>query len=179
MRQPFVVLLALSLIVALVGLAPSRPLAAATPMITTPDAAPLALVESLGSGLPAAAPNYHLLLRRVTWGPSFTLAMHRHPGSAGVIAVEMGTLHWAQQRGHVEITRAALMGTPGPSETLGPGGETVLRPGDWLFTDEGAEDEIHTAAVVGDEPVVLLVAILAPVDQPPIQFVNAKGTPMP
>jgi hypothetical protein len=179
MRQQFVLVLSIGLVVILVSLAPARPLAAATPIVSTPTETPLALVEALGVGSPAAAANHHLLLRRVTWGPGFTLAAHRHPGSAGVIAVESGTLRWAQQRGHVEITRAATMGTPGPVQTLGPGGETVLRPGDWLFSDEGAEDEIHTAAVVGDEPVVLLVAILAPVDQPPIQFVNAEGTPMP
>ena len=56
---------------------------AASPMTGTPSADPLAGItsETLGSGVPSAAPGQAFELARVTFAPEATIPLHTNPGS--------------------------------------------------------------------------------------------------
>jgi len=115
----------------------------------------------LGAGQPAAAPGHALELRRVVFEPGGSIADHVHPGAL-VLFVESGALTYAVAEGEVEIQRAAQPGTPGPTERLGAGDETVLNAGDSLFEQSVA----HSARNDGDEPAVVLVSSVAETGEP-------------
>ena len=144
---------------------------------STPPAneVPPIVIAELGRGLPAGTPGEVLLLQRAVIQPGAVVPSHRHPADI-VFAVEKGTLGYTFLDGSVEILRAATSATPGPVETLGPGVEAILQPGDAVFEPEGV---VHVARNAGGEPVVLYLASLAAADQPFLLPVETAGTPTP
>ncbi|MGH2557613.1 MAG: hypothetical protein ACRDJH_01005 [Thermomicrobiales bacterium] len=70
---------------------------------------------------------------------------------------------------------AAGEGTATPTEQLGPGDETVLYAGDWLYEDGGVVHEAHNA---GSEPAVVWLAALWAADEPGTIF-HEEATPAP
>jgi hypothetical protein len=96
-----------------------------------------------------------------------------------VLFVDAGTFGYTLVQGEVLLTRAAVAGTPGPTEALAPGTEAILHPGDWLF-EQGV---VHSARNAGDTPAVVLIAALTAADQPFTQYVTEmpgmEATPTP
>jgi len=117
--------------------------------------------EILGSGRPEAAPGQALGGRRNTFAPGGFVPPHMHPGAL-VLHVESGELTYSVIEGTVQIQRAAVAGPPDPVEAMGPGQETVLRAGDWLF-EQGV---VHTARNDTSAPTVVLVTSLTDADEP-------------
>ena len=128
----------------------------------TPAAGPVGVTaELLGRGETTLAPGHELSLRRVTIAPGGGIPAHTHPGAL-VIYVESGTWgHTALYEGG-QITRAAVNGTPGPTEEMPMGEELILTAGDWLYV-ENPTDDIRNA---GEDPVVLWIAGLTRVGEP-------------
>jgi quercetin dioxygenase-like cupin family protein len=129
--------------------------------------------DALGSGQPDAAPGQTLVGRRNTYEPGGFTPAHHHPGAL-VVHVESGELTYTVIEGTVQVHRAATAGTPGPTEEVVSGQETVLRAGDWLF-EQGA---VHSVRNDGSEPTVVLTAALTAADQPFTVF-HEMGTPAP
>ena len=136
------------------------------------DATPAAdeiLVEALGAGLPAGTPGRQLSLARMTFPAGFVLPAHTHPGPV-VAHVESGTFGFTSLAGEARtVTRGADPDTPEvpPLDT-----EVLLAAGDALFHDE---DWVGIDHAVGDEPCVLLLAVLFDPTQPLAHLV--MGTP--
>lgn len=129
---------------------------------TAPAAGPVGVTStSLGSGEPRLVPGHELSLRRITIAPGGGLPAHTHPGAL-VIYLESGSWGYIPLGGIAQLTRAAVDGTPSPTEDMVAGTEIVLEPGDWIYVEDPADD-IRNA---GDEPVVLWVAGLTPVGEP-------------
>ena len=128
-------------------------------------AAPAAAVgvtgELLGTGQPESAPGLELTLRRITIAPGGGIPAHSHPGAL-VIFVEAGTFGYTATGGTIQLTRAAVAGTPTPAEAVPMGTEVILNPGDWLFVDD-PQDNIRNA---GKDDVVLFVSGLTRVGEP-------------
>jgi quercetin dioxygenase-like cupin family protein len=129
--------------------------------------------QILGGGQPDAAPGQALGMRRNTFAPDGFVPPHMHPGAL-VLHLESGELTYTVIEGTVQIQRAATAGTPGPTEQLGPGQETVLRAGDWLF-EQGV---VHTSRNATSGETVVLVASLTAADMPFTMF-HDMGTPAP
>ncbi len=142
----------------------------------TPAAGPIVgvTVSLLGAGQPDAAPGHELASRRLVFEPGGSVANHHHPGAL-VLHVESGALTYAVVEGAVEVRRAGRDGTPGPTDRLGPGDETVLNAGDSLFE----QSVIHSARNDGDEPTVVLVSSVIESGQPFTLFHEETGTPTP
>ena len=122
-------------------------------------------MQAMGAGQPASAPGLELTLRRTTLAVGGRLPAHTHPGAL-VIFVESGAFGYTALGGTVQLTRAAVDGTPSPAEAMPVGTEVVLNPGDWLFVEDPADD-IRNA---GQDDVVLLVAGLTRVGEPFTSF---------
>jgi hypothetical protein len=134
----------------------------ATAQDATPAAGPVGVTaELLGSGQPSVAPEHELSLRRITIAPGGGIPAHTHPGAL-VIYLESGTWGYTALDEGTQLTRAAVNGTPGPTEVMTVGEEIILNAGDWIFV-ENPSDDIRNA---GDEPVVLWVAGLTRVGEP-------------
>ncbi len=142
----------------------------------SPPATPIVGVTAslLGAGPPEAAPGHELALRRLVFEPGGSIADHHHPGAL-VLSIESGALTYAVVEGEVEVRRAPRDGTPGPTDRLGPGDETVLHPGDALF-EQGVS---HSARNDGDEPTVVWVSSVMEGGQPFTVFHGGTGTPAP
>jgi hypothetical protein len=133
----------------------------ATPA-ASPAAGPVGVTaELLGSGQPSVAPGHELSLRRITIAPGGGIPAHTHPGAL-VIYLESGTWGYTALGPGTQLTRAAVNGTPGPTEEMAVGEEIILSPGDWIYV-ENPSDDIRNA---GEEPVVLWVAGLTRVGEP-------------
>lgn len=130
--------------------------------------------ELLGSGQPGSAPGLELALLRTTIAPGGGVSAHSHPG-ASVIFVEAGTWGYTPLGGTIQLTRAAVAGTPTPAEVLPVGTEVILTAGDLLFVED-PQDAIRNA---GEDDVVLLIAALATIGEPGTTFLDAQGTPVP
>jgi hypothetical protein len=102
-----------------------------------------------------------LILRRTTIAPGGGLPPHSHPGSL-LLVVDAGTWGYTALGGTIQLTRAAVDGTPTPAEAVPMGTEVILTKGDALFVED-PQDEIRNA---GEEDVVLLIAGLTPVGEP-------------
>ena len=124
---------------------------------TTPSSSVGVTSQVLGSGQPDAAPGQALGMRRIAFAPNGLVPLHRHPGAL-VLYVESGELTYSVVEGTVRIQRAATAGTPGPTEQLGAGKETVLRAGDWLF-EQGVVHSAHNAT--SGQTVVLVSSLIA------------------
>ena len=116
--------------------------------------------ELLGTGQPTAAPGMELVLRRTTIAPGGGLPPHSHPGSI-LLVVDAGTWGFTPLGGTIQLTRAAVDGTPTPAEEVPIGVEIILTKGDALFA-EASRDEMRNA---GEDEVVLLMAALTPVGE--------------
>jgi hypothetical protein len=127
---------------------------------------------------PSLAPGMVLELGRLTWEPGFTIAMHTHPGANDAGYILSGSVAWSIDKGTAEVTRATVDGTPGPVETLEPGGEAVLEAGDSITFDYPKMDQMHAARVVGDVPVVMLLATIYDPSKPLTVFPEGTGTPV-
>lgn len=150
---------------------------------TTPAAGPVGVTSTLlGSGQASLMPGQELSLRRVTIEPGGGIPAHTHPGAL-VIYLESGTWGYIPLAGVTRLTRAAVDGTPSPTEDMVVGAEIVLSPGDWLYVEDPVDDMRNA----GDEPVVLWIAALTPVGEPfttlmPEMEMNGmvtEGTPAP
>lgn len=140
---------------------------------TPPPASVGVTTQILGGGQPDAAPGEALGMRRNTFAPDGFVPAHMHPGAL-ILHVESGELTYTLIEGTVQIQRATTDGTPGATEELGPGEETVLRAGDWLF-EQGV---VHTARNATSGETVVLVASLTAGDMPFTVF-HEMGTPAP
>ena len=145
--------------------------------VATPDFDAEVGCELLGGGMPVAAPGQRLELYRATYPPGSGIALHDHRG-AQVMHVASGSFGWTFGAGTPPVV---LRGGPagegdGGGDIATPGVEIVLRAGDALFYDR---DVRHTARVIGDEPVVLLIAVLLDDDRPPTRFVDEMVTSTP
>ena len=148
---------------------------------TTPAAGPIGVTSTLlGSGQPSLVPGHELGLRRVTIAPGGGIPAHTHPGAL-VIYLEAGTWGYIPLEGVARLTRAAVNGTPSPTEEMEIGTEIVLNPGDWIYVEDPGDD-IRNA---GDDPVVLWIASLTPVGEPfttlmpEMDAMAMAGTPAP
>lgn len=129
---------------------------------STPAAGPVGVSATLlGSGQPSLIPGHELSLRRVSIAPGGGIPAHTHPGAL-VIYLESGTWGYIPLEGVARLTRAAVNGTPSPTEDMVLGTETVLNPGDWIYVEDPGDD-IRNA---GDDDVVLLIAGLTPIGEP-------------
>ena len=145
--------------------------------VAAQDASPEAtelVVEALGAGMPAAVPGRQLILARATFPAGFTLPAHTHPGPV-VAFVESGTYGFTPVAGEASFIMRA--GAPGTPEVPTVGTETVLAAGDALFHDE---EVAGIDRAVGDETMVLLLAVLFDPTQPLYHLVQMnEGTPAP
>jgi quercetin dioxygenase-like cupin family protein len=150
----------------------------ASPMAGTPITDPLAGItsETLGSGVPSAAPGQTFELARVTFAPQATIPFHTNPG-AQLVSVLSGelTLLATQSGGHL-MRPAAPSGTPTPPVAIDPGASIMLHPGEGFFFPQGTVHLLHNA---GTEPAVIMVATLFVADQPDLVWTNEQGTPTP
>jgi hypothetical protein len=124
--------------------------------------------------MPIGTPGRQLILARATFPAGFALPAHTHPGPV-VAFVESGTFGFTPVMGEASyITRAAAPSTP-EVPTLGT--EILLAPGDALFHDE---EVVGIDRAVGDEPMVLLLAVLFDPTQPLYHLAHVdEGTPEP
>ena len=157
--------------VVLLGLLGLSGLVAVAQDATPPPASVGVKTDILGNGQPTTAPGEALGMRRNTFAPGGMVPAHMHPGAL-VLHVESGELTYTLIEGSVQIQRAARDGTPGPTEQLSPGQETVLRAGDWLF-EQGV---VHTSRYATSGETVVLVASLTAADMPFTVF-HEMGTP--
>jgi quercetin dioxygenase-like cupin family protein len=135
-------------------------------------------VETLGNGPSSAAPGYTLLLSRLTFAPGGSIALHTHPGDA-VFYVASGHITWVTGEGTPLLTRATARaaitaGTPTPPETLSPGQEVDLAPGDAVFYDGNTS---HSVRNDGAEEAVVLYSALRAADEAGITFLEATPAP--
>ncbi len=170
MRQTLLTVVVLGLVV-VAGLFTAKgvPAQEATP---TGEPAPLTL-EALGSAPSPDAPGMLLILLRATLAPGAGLPPHVHPGQF-VIAVESGTAGYAivDEEG---VSGRGRAGTPTATESITPGPEVLLGPGEWIIEEPGI---VHTARNAGEEPLVLLISGLVTADEPLVQLVEeAMATP--
>lgn len=126
---------------------------------------------------PSLAPGMVLELGRLTWEPGFTIAMHTHPNANDASYVLSGSVAWSIDSGTAEVTRAMVDGTPGPVEVLQPGGEAVLEAGDSIIFEYPKTNQMHAARVVGDQPVVMLIATIYDPNKPFTVFPEGSATP--
>ncbi|MBA3414769.1 MAG: hypothetical protein H0U10_06055 [Chloroflexia bacterium] len=126
-----------------------------------PAAAVGVSAQLLGIGQPAAAPGLELTLRRITIAVGGSIPPHSHPGAL-VIFVESGAFGYTALGGTIELTRAAVDGTPAPAEEMPTGTEVILNPGDRLFVEDPMDD-VRNA---GEDELVLLVSGLTRVGEP-------------
>jgi hypothetical protein len=135
--------------------------------------------ETLGDlADPSLAPGMVLELGRLTWEPGYTIEMHTHP-AIDVIYGLSGEVAWSIEDGTAEVTRAAVAGTPVPAETLEPGAEAVIGPGDSITFDYPKTGMYHAARVVGDAPAVMLLATIYDPSQELTVYRDDAGTPAP
>ena len=177
-RRPLVLaaLVAVALLIGARGTPGSAQSASPTAGTTVTD--PLAGItsETLGSGLPSAAPGQTFELARVTFAPDATIPFHTNPG-AQLVSVLSGELTlMATQAGGQLMRPAASSGTPAPPAAVDPGGSVVLHPGEGFFFPHGTVHLLHNA---GTEPAVIMVATLFAADQPDLVWTNEQGTPTP
>jgi quercetin dioxygenase-like cupin family protein len=148
-----------------------------SPMTSTPSADPMAGItsETLGSGVPSAAPGQSFELASVTFAPGSTIPLHTNPGSQ-IVSVLSGELTLtAIQAGGQLMRSTAADGTPVPTP-LAAGASIVLQAGDGFFFPQGTVHRLHNA---GSEQAVIMVATLFAADQPDLVWTDEQGTPIP
>jgi quercetin dioxygenase-like cupin family protein len=131
---------------------------AAAPASATVEANPPAAVQvlPLGPVTPQAAPTQSQYLVRYVIPPRVTLAVHRHEGTQ-IGFIVSGRLTYSVVRGAVEVFRSDADGKPRQIDTVTSGQRRVLTPGQWVVE---RIDDVHYAANLTDEPVVLFTSTL-------------------
>lgn len=131
--------------------------------------------EVLSTGTPAAAPGEVLELVRYTIPAGTQLPAHTHPGMQ-TAWIMSGTLHYTVLVGEVPITRAAGSDPAAPSAVTASSGEVAIGPGDAFVEAEGV---VHYGRNIGPEPVVILVALLFTIGEPPAHLIDTlpEATP--
>jgi quercetin dioxygenase-like cupin family protein len=147
----------------------------ATPASGTPTTGGAVGVTAavLGTAEPAAAAGQVLRLVRSTWAPGATVDAQTHPGTL-ISFVDSGAHGFTLLEGTARVTRAAVAGTPGPTEEVAVGAEVVLNPGDVLVIDQ---DAVHSHRNASDGETVLLEAQLYAVGEPAAHFSEATPAP--
>ena len=166
----------LSLVVALVGLLGIGPAPLETQAQEATPAAGRAVgvtAAVLGTAEPGTAPGQVLRLVRSTWAPGATVDAQTHPGAL-ISFVDSGAHGFTLLEGTARVTRAAVAGTPGPTEEVALGTEVVLNPGDVLVIDEEA---VHSHRNASDGETVLLEAQLYATGEPAAHFQEATPVP--
>jgi quercetin dioxygenase-like cupin family protein len=116
------------------------------------DAAPSdAIRVSLASALPANAPGQQLYLEEVTISPGVTLPKHIHEGTQ-IANIRNGTLIYVIESGTADVTRA-----DGTEEQFTGPLTIELNAGDSIVE---REDLVHYSQNPGDEPIVIILAVL-------------------
>lgn len=130
--------------------------------VTLPCATDMS-IQVLGNAQPANAEGQNLVLVRAHFGVGGGIGPHTHPGTL-VVAVESGEFGFTLEDEGMEmpIMRSGDAGTPAVPEVAKAGEEVVLQPGDW-FVETGM---IHSARVVGEEPVMVTFTGLVEAGQP-------------
>ena len=115
--------------------------------------------EILGGGQPDAASGQALGVRRNTFAPDGFVPPHAHPGAL-VLHVESCELTYTVIEGTIQIQRGATAGTPGPTEHLGPGQETVLTLDYTMHEGMGGPHRFDVHLLTNDpaEPQKVLIA---------------------
>ena len=125
-RVPVLGYLILAIVV--VGLGASAPRTSAQEATPAPEIINRTF-ENLGHTSDVSlASGMTLQLERYTWLPGVVTEMHTHPGEVDIIYVQSGEIDWSVENGEAQITRAAVDGTPGASETLQPGAAGAVGP---------------------------------------------------
>jgi quercetin dioxygenase-like cupin family protein len=107
------------------------------------------------------APDRSLALTRITVMPGSLLASHHHPGTQ-IARIANGTLTYSVETGRVRVMRGdAEDGTF--VRTIKAGETGRIRTGQWIVEQP---DEVHHAANLGTEPVVIYLATLFPTGAP-------------
>ena len=127
----------------------------------------------LGTAEPAGAAGQVLRLVRSTWAPGATVDAQTHPGAL-ISFVDSGAHGFTLLEGTARVTRAAVAGTPGPTEEVAIGAEVVLNPGDVLVIDQEA---VHSHRNASDGETILLEAQLYAADEPAAHFMEATPVP--
>lgn len=137
--------------------------APAEPQPVTLECATGMRTQMLGNTPLATVEGQSLVLVRAYFDIDGGIGPHTHPGTL-VVVVESGqfgvTLAEDSHMG-MSVMRADASGTP-VEETLVPGEEAVLEPGDY-FIESGM---VHSARTVGDEPVVVTFTGVLETGQP-------------
>lgn len=133
--------------------------------------------EVLSTGNPTAAPGEMLELVRYTIPAGTQLPAHTHPGMQTAL-IESGTLHYTVLVGEVPVTRAAGSDPAAPAAVTASSGEVAIEPGDAFVEAEGV---VHYGRNLGPEPVVILVASLFTIGEPPAHLIATPpvATPRP
>ena len=156
----FAIVLVLGGLLGAAGPLPSAGAQEATPAVAVPPSWNIPGIEVIASVAdPSFAPGMVLEFDRITWAPGFEVPMHSHP-AVDILYVVSGSVAWSVEEGTAQVIRAAVAGTPVPAETLEPGGEAVLGPGDVIVFDYPKTGMRHAFRVVGDEPVIILDPVL-------------------
>lgn len=129
--------------------------------------------QTLGHGLPTAAPGYELSLVRTTFPTGGSIHAHRHPGAI-VLFMESGNLGLTMVDGEAYLTRAGTATPAAEGELLAIGEEVVLNPGDSVFYPGVHADQARNA---GDGPAVLLLATFYTAGEPGVTFIATPTTP--
>ena len=166
----------LSVIIALVGLiGGSRGSLGTAAQEATPTTGRAVGVTAalLGTAEPGTAPGQVMRLVRSTWAPGATVDTQTHPGAL-ISFVDAGAHGFTLLEGTARVTRAAVAGTPGPTEEVAIGTEVVLHPGDVLVIDDEA---VHSHRNASEGETVLLEAQLYATGEPAAHFMEATPAP--
>jgi quercetin dioxygenase-like cupin family protein len=124
----------------------------------------------IAGGVPLAATDSTLWLRKGVFEPGGYVGVHHHPGAL-VVFVESGSLYYIVLEGEVIVYRQPMAETPGPTETYGPGEEFSLEAGDAWF-EQGV---VHVTENRGTEDAVVWLSALATTDEP-LTIMHEEGT---
>ena len=125
----------------------------------------------IAGGVPEAAGDHTLWLRKGVFEPGGYVGVHHHPGAL-IVYVESGSLYYIVLEGEVIVYRLPLAESPGPTETYGPGEEFTLDAGDAWF-EQGV---VHVTENRGAEDAIVWISALAVTDQD-LTILHEEGTP--
>jgi hypothetical protein len=125
----------------------------------------------IAGGVPEAAGDHTLWLRKGVFEPGGYVGVHHHPGAL-IVYVETGTLYYTVVEGEVIVYRQPMAETPGPTETYGPGDEFTVDAGDAWF-EQGV---VHVTENRGTEDAIVWLSALAETDEE-LTILHEGGTP--
>ncbi len=122
------------------------------------------ITRELFAAVPTARAEGHTLYQaRFTFNPGAEIFPHGHPGSV-LLSVSSGTFGWTLFEGVAHVVRGPASGVPETPEDFSmPGDDVILYPGDAIYYED---DVVHTARGAGDEPAIVLGALLLTAGEP-------------